>query len=130
MERHLLATQGQVPETFLQFKEPRDSFGSSQEHVWIFTRTHIIKESASVEKEMRSVTGKAGQPGVEDPRTGTQFFPSMWSLGQETAPLAQFPLCGVEREIGLTIFPTQIVFRYTPFPRKYHWALNLCPALS
>ena len=54
----------------------------------------------------------------------------MLSLGQETAPLAQLPLCGVEREIGLTIFPTQIVFRYTPFPSKYHWALNLCPALS
>ena len=64
MERHLLATQGQVPETFLQFKEPRDSFGASQEHVWILTHTHIIKESASVEQEMGSVTGKAGQPGI------------------------------------------------------------------
>ena len=87
-------------------------------------------EAAFVEREVGSATGKQAS---QQPRTLGWILnssPTMLLLGQATSFLAHFPLCGVQGKMGLNIFPTQVVFRYTPFPSKYHWAFNLRLALS
>ena len=129
MERHLLERQRQVPETVLPFNEPEDRIGASHESVYISTCTPVIMELAFVEQETGSVKGSrpASSRGLWD--GFSTLHPPMLRLGQATSFLAQSPLCGVQGKMELNIFPTQVVFRYTPFTSKYHWAFNLHLAL-